>query len=62
MNRSCSDSMSFLNEVLNKYRNSLAKEGFIKSLIWGCIIGFSLMTVLSVVFYLNSIYRQKTKF
>lgn len=43
--------MNEYNDVLKKYRKSLAKEGFIKSLIWGCIIGFSAMTVLAVLFY-----------
>ena len=43
--------MNEYNEILKKYRKSLAKEGFIKSLIWGCIIGFSAMTVLAVLFY-----------
>lgn len=43
--------MDEYNEILKKYRKSLAKEGFIKSLIWGCIIGFSAMTVLAVSFY-----------
>lgn len=43
--------MNDYNEILKKYRKSLAKEGFIKSLIWGCIIGFSAMTVLAVLFY-----------
>lgn len=43
--------MNEYNEILKKYRKSLAKEGFIKALIWGCIIGFSAMTVLAVLFY-----------
>ena len=43
--------MNEYNEILKKYRKSLAKEGLIKSLIWGCIIGFSAMTVLAVLFY-----------
>ena len=43
--------MNEYNEILKKYRKSLAKEGFIQSLIWGCIIGFSAMTVLAVLFY-----------
>ena len=43
--------MNEYNEILKKYRKSLAKEGFIQSLIWGCIIGFSAMTVLTVLFY-----------
>ena len=43
--------MNEYNEILKKYRKSLAKEGFIKSLIWGCIIGFFAMTVLAVLLY-----------
>ena len=38
-------------EILKKYRKSLAKEGFFKSLIWGCIIGFSALTALAALFY-----------
>lgn len=43
--------MNEYNEILKNYRKSLAKEGFIKSLIWGCMIGFSAMTVLAVLLY-----------
>ena len=43
--------MNEYNEILKKYRKSLAKEGLIRSLIWGCMIGFSAMTVLAVLFY-----------
>ena len=42
--------MDEFNEILKKYRGSLAKEGFIKSLIGGCIVGFPAMTVLAVLF------------
>ena len=43
--------MNEYSEVLKKYRRSLSKEGFIRSLIWGSIIGFSAMTVLAVLLY-----------
>lgn len=43
--------MDEYNEVLKKYCRSLAKEGFFKALVWGCIIGFSAMIALAVLFY-----------
>ena len=43
--------MDAYNEALQKYHKSLVKEGLIKSLIWGGIIGFSVMAALAWAFY-----------
>lgn len=43
--------MDEYNKMLKKYRKSLAKEAFIRSLIWGGVIGFSVMAVLAWAFY-----------
>lgn len=38
-------------EIFRKYYSRLAKEGFLKALLWGLIIGFSAMLITATVFW-----------
>jgi len=37
-------------EVFEKYYRKLAKEGFIKALLWGLLSGFSVLLAASLIF------------
>ncbi len=49
--------MLMAGELFKKYYSRLAKEGFLKSLICGLVIGFSLLLISAAVFWLADIER-----
>ena len=49
--------MLMAGELFKKYYSRLAKEGFLKALVCGLIIGFSLLLISAAVFWLADIER-----
>lgn len=49
--------MLMTGELFKKYYSRLAKEGFLKALVCGLIIGFSLLLISAAVFWLADIER-----